>query len=72
MALDGYTEEQITQYETQLLAKVPENASIGNGKLMGQLKWGDGSLYWDIRNRLIERGVLLQGRGQGGCPAPPS
>ena len=66
MALDAYAEDQITQYETQLLGKVPENTSIGNGKLMGQLKWGEGPLYWDIRNRLIERGVLVQGRGQGG------
>jgi hypothetical protein len=66
MALEGLTAEQIDEYEKELLKQVPESSTIGNVSLSNALGWDQDSLYWDIRNRLIERGVLVQGRGRGG------
>jgi len=65
MALEGLTTEQIERYEADLLGHVPESGTVGNKALNAALDWED-SLYWDIRNRLIERGLLVQGRGRGG------
>lgn len=66
MALEGLTAEQIDEYEKELLKQVPESGTVGNVTLSNALGWGEDALYWDIRNRLIERGVLVQGRGRGG------
>src|ERR1022692_1275048 len=65
MSLEGFTTEQIEAYEAELLKHVPETGAIGNVSLNYALQW-DESLYWDVRNRLIERGILVQGRGRGG------
>lgn len=67
MALEGLTKEQIEEYEQKLLKSVPEVAPIGNVSLREKLgrKWTLG-LYWEIRNRLIERGLLAAGKGRGG------
>lgn len=66
MALEGLTTEQIDEYEKDLLGHVPDSDNIGNVTLSNALGGGEDALYWDIRNRLIERGVLVQGRGRGG------
>ena len=77
MALDNLTANQIQAYEQQLLARVPPEMPIGNVKLRSQLSelgW-DEPLYWDIRNHLMERGVLAPGKGKGGSVhlvAPPT
>jgi len=68
MALEGLSKEQIEQYEADLLARVPDTGAIGNVSLRAQLaekQWSE-ELYWDIRNRLIERGLLMPGKGKGG------
>jgi hypothetical protein len=52
--------------ESELIAAVPEDGSnIGNGRLMSNLDW-DEKKYWQVRNRLVDRGVLEVGRGRGG------
>lgn len=70
MSLTGLTEEQITAYEQQLLAEVPEGGRIGNTTLLRNLQNSNAdwvpSLFWEIRNRLIERGNLERGKGKGG------
>jgi hypothetical protein len=66
MALEGLTAEQIDEYEKELLEQVPDSGTIGNVTLSNALDWSTDTLYWDVRNRLIERGVLIQGRGRGG------
>lgn len=66
MSLEGLSEEEIRQYEQELLGKVPTDGSpIGNVTLSSDLGWED-ELYWSIRNRLIGNGVLEKGRGRGG------
>lgn len=52
--------------EQELLSKVPEDGSaVGNTSLMRDLRWPEAE-YWDVRNVLIDRGVLALGRGRGG------
>jgi hypothetical protein len=65
LPLEGLTKEQLEEYESILLHHVPENGTIGNVSLLAALGW-DEDLYWTTRNRLIEQGLLIQGRGRGG------
>ena len=65
MNLDHYTAEQIAAHEKELLARIPSDATVGNVMLRSELGWSK-SHYWDIRNYLIDRGVLASGRGKGG------
>lgn len=55
--------------EDILLALVPENGEpVGNLFLLKKLEgrgW-DEEKYWRVRDRLLENGTLLRGRGQGG------
>lgn len=54
------------ELETELMELVPiDGGSIGNTTLIRQLKWPSDT-YWNIRNRLVDRGVLELGRGKGG------
>lgn len=57
----------LTSYrEHELLAKVPQDGTtIGNTSLMRQLRW-DENEYWEVRNRLVDKGILETGRGRGG------
>jgi hypothetical protein len=66
MAIESLNAEQITEYEGQLLGHVPQTGGIGNKSLLNVLGWNDETLYWDIRNRLIDQGFLIQGKGRGG------
>jgi len=53
--------------EERLLSFVPEDgASIGNGNLCGQLGW-DEEKYWRVRERLIEKGIVVKAPGRGGA-----
>jgi len=78
MSLEGLSKEQIEQYQNDLLAQVPETGPIGNVSLRTILQkngWSE-DLYWGVRNRLIESGLLATGRGKGGSvhripPSPP-
>lgn len=70
MPLTGLTEPQITEREQQLLGQVPNVGSIGNTSLLRHLNdpnqnWTE-ELYWAVRNRLVERGLIERGRGKGG------
>ncbi|MEO8902407.1 MAG: hypothetical protein ABI488_10495 [Polyangiaceae bacterium] len=53
-------------HETALLSKIPANGSaIGNTSVMRALEWAENE-YWEVRNRLVDRGALELGRGKGG------
>lgn len=76
MALTELSPEEINGKQDELLAVVPESENIGNKALREKLNW-DEDLYWKIRSRLIERGILVAGRGKGGSvrrvqSAPPN
>lgn len=52
--------------EVELLERVPGDGSgIGNGRLLRELGWSEEE-FWEVRNRLVDRGVLELGRGRGG------
>ena len=52
--------------EEELLNAVPQDGSrIGNTTLIRQLGWPEDE-YWEVRNRLVDRGVLQLGVGRGG------
>jgi hypothetical protein len=52
--------------EQQLLDIIPLDGSpVGNTTLIRELGW-DAATYWDVRNRLVDRGVIEIGRGRGG------
>ena len=66
MSLERSSEKEVERYEQILLNKVPiDGSSVGNVTLSSELGW-ENSLYWSIRNRLIDNGVLEKGRGRGG------
>lgn len=55
-----------TDLEQQLLLRIPDGgASVSNSRLLRDLGWQEQE-YWDVRNRLVDRGVLELGRGRGG------
>jgi hypothetical protein len=59
------TDEEIAEYEKKLLQSVPDTDPVGNGRLVALLGWPE-STYWKIRDRLIDAGRLVKGRGRGG------
>jgi hypothetical protein len=66
-SIEDLSATEIAQREMEMLLAVPDAAPIGNMSLHGVLgeTWSD-DLYWAIRNRLVERGLLEKGRGKGG------
>lgn len=82
MSIDELSPEEIEAKQAELISKVPVlgGIAIGNKSLRDQLVGWEEGLYWAIRNRLIERGILESGRGKGGSvklvavvpPTPPS
>ncbi|MCI0596564.1 MAG: hypothetical protein L0Z48_08490 [candidate division Zixibacteria bacterium] len=65
------TQEEIEKYKSILLELIPKNGStIGNVKLLRELreriKHFAESDYWEIRNSLIDEGILSKARGKGG------
>jgi hypothetical protein len=65
LSLEQSSTDEVAQKEAQLLALIPAGSQPGNVSLIRLLKWPE-SEYWNIRNRLIDRGVLEKGRGRGG------
>jgi hypothetical protein len=59
------TDQQVVDLESQLLTAMPSQGVIGNGSLREKLGW-DEDLYWYIRNRLLQAGHLVKGKGRGG------
>ena len=52
--------------EQRLLDATPvDGAAIGNVSLKRSLKWDDNK-YWQVRDRLLEKSILVLGRGKGG------
>ncbi|WP_437931126.1 hypothetical protein WMF37_18495 [Sorangium sp. So ce291] len=52
--------------EHQLLAEIPSDGrAIGNTSLRNALGW-TWDKYWDVRDRLIDQGLIEKGRGKGG------
>ena len=67
MSLEGRSDSEIRELEDQLMAKVREYGGvIGNVTLMrDELEWS-ADLYWSIRDRLVDSGSLVRGKGKGG------
>jgi hypothetical protein len=60
------TNENLTDGEKQLLGIVPEvGSSMGNVRLIRAPKWPE-TQYWEVRDKLLEKGILEKGRGNGG------
>lgn len=63
--------------EGALLGLVPEDgSSMGNNRLRRELEWEE-ARYFEVRDRLVEEGILSVGRGRGGTvyrarPVPPT
>ena len=74
MALENLSQQDVEAFEQELLARVPEFGRIGNKSLRTQLialgRW-DVALYWEVRNNLIDRGLLVKGSGNGGSVRRP-
>lgn len=52
--------------QDELLGRVPaDGTAIGNTSLLRELRWEEDE-YWEVRNRLVDRGILETGRGRGG------
>lgn len=67
MGLEDYSPDQIAAYEHELLAKLRElRGRSGNVSLNRALGWDDDELYWGVRNRFVDAGLLRLGRGRGG------
>ena len=66
MSLGGLSDTEIQVLEDRLLASVREyGGTAGNVSLMRELDWPDDQ-YWSVRNRLVDSGALILGRGRGG------
>lgn len=65
MAEVELTDRQVTDLEGEFLKAMPLQGLIGNGSLRGKLGWTE-DRYWYIRNRLVQAGTLVTGRGRGG------
>lgn len=75
MGPNDLTVEQIQEFENQLMQHVPDVGTIGNGNLRTTLTTVNDAwtvnIYWFIRNRLVEQGKILRGRGYGGSVRRP-
>ena len=65
MLLDDKSPEQIARMEEDLLAKIPDEGTIGNQTLREASHLKD-DVYLAVRNRLRDAGRLSIGRGRGG------
>jgi hypothetical protein len=59
------TDQQVAEFEHRFLDAMPSQGSIGNSALRCKLEWSE-DRYWHIRNRLVQAGIVGQGRGRGG------
>lgn len=59
---------KLSEKAKQLLNAIPQDGShIGNTSLRSSLNWGEE--YWDIRQQLLDNGLIVVGRGRGGSVA---
>jgi hypothetical protein len=66
MGLQGKDEAELAELENQLLGRLRDTGGTsGNVSLRRGLDWSE-DLYWPIRNRLYDRGLVRLGRGHGG------
>lgn len=66
MSLKDLSEDEIEEYERELLAALPAaGQKVGNTSLIRQLDW-EKPVYWAIRARLLGSGIVVTGRGKGG------
>lgn len=66
MAEESIPTDNTPELENALLEKVSEfNGHAGNVRLRTSLGWNDDQ-YWIIRDRLVDSGRLMLGRGKGG------
>lgn len=69
MSLEGKSEDEIKGLANALLGKVREKGGVaGNIWLLGELRrdgWNEDT-YWSVRDRLLDAGQLVLGRGKGG------
>lgn len=68
MSLDAMSQPEVERMDAELLAAVPISGTIGNKSLRTRLiatGWTETD-YWEVRNRLVDRGLLETGRGRGG------
>lgn len=68
MSLDGLTHTEVLGLESRLTELVPATGSIGNTSLLRTLAsegWSE-ERYWQVRQRLMDHGALVTGRGRGG------
>lgn len=69
MDVDAMSELELQRAEEMLLARVPEEGTIGNRALFAQFEASEGwtrALYDQVRQRLVNAGRLGVGRGYGG------
>jgi hypothetical protein len=56
----------VSEKQAQLIAKIKEKGGhAGNVTLQRELGWEE-EVYWPIRDRLVDSGLLELGRGRGG------
>jgi len=66
MGLEGLDDAAIATLEERMLSSLRESGgSAGNVSLRRTLGWEE-ALYWPLRNRLYDRGLVTLGRGKGG------
>lgn len=66
MPNDSVSDEELAKREEQLLSALETlGGSAGNTTLRRELAWEE-SEYWPIRDRLVDRGRLVLGKGKGG------
>jgi len=60
-------DSEINEKREALLSEVPESGEkISNAELREKLGWDD-DVYWMIRDRLVDDGLLRKRRGRGGA-----
>jgi len=67
MSLEGKSEDEIKGLANALLGKIREKGGVaGNISLMRDLVGWDEDTFWSVRNRLVDAGQLVLGKGKGG------
>ncbi|MGB7795113.1 MAG: hypothetical protein WBL53_02460 [Pseudonocardiaceae bacterium] len=57
---------ETNQDEQALLEQIPRDGSaVGNRTVQRKLEWRD-SRYWAVRDSLVDKGLVVRGRGRGG------
>jgi hypothetical protein len=66
MALEGISEHELSRLKEDLISLLrSKGGTAGNTTLIKELKW-DEDQYWNIRDLLVDSGLLQLGKGKGG------